>query len=171
MRRGAAATDREKPKGENADDRDARLEDFYTYDRQGERSTMAFVSRYRDELTAEFFAWREREYQTGRTTGEGIFDGFRRWQVSRFGAQLDNGPHGVLLFWVRCQLAPEHGGRKIPAGYFDRPAVNVTGLPSNVSRAVGTIKRPGLSRRATDERLTELREQVKGLQLDTDGVA
>lgn len=174
MRRdGAVPAEREKPKGESADERDARLEQSFTYDRRGERTTMAFVSAYRDELVEEFFAWREREYQSHRTTGEGIFDGLRRWEVSRFGSRLDNGPHGILLFGVRINLAPVDGGRVIPPGYFDRPAVVVTSTPGDpvkrLARGMTPPRKP--SRAQTDERLMELRRQADGLVLDTDGVA
>lgn len=162
----------DKPRQESADDRDARLEEFYSYDRRGERSTMAFVSVYRDELVTAFFAWREQEYQAHRTTGEGIFDGLRRWEVGRFGAQLDAAPHGILVFWLRCQLAPEHGGRRITPGYFDRAAqsrrapATAEGMADKLGREMA-MPHP-MGRKAYERRVAELEHQRDGLQLDTD---
>lgn len=153
----------EKPKGESQDDRDRRLEEAYAYDRQGERSTLAFVSVYRDDLAEEFFDWRAREYDARRTTGEGIFDGLRRWEVSRFGSQLDNGPHGVLLFAVRCKLDVSQGGRPIPPGYFDRkpaPAKAVPQTETGLSRAVESMPRPRMSKREVDAKVRMLEGQA-----------
>lgn len=174
MRPASATRDTpEKPKQESADDRDARLESGYSYDRLGERTTMAFVSVYRDSLVDAFYEWREREYQLHRTTGEGVFDGLRRWEVSRFGAQLDNGPHGMLLFWVRCKLTPEHGGRVISPGYFDRGPVQSKRLPATPEVMVDKLSRemtmphaPG--KKAHEKRVAELEQQRDGLRLDVD---
>lgn len=163
----------DKPKQESADDRDARLEAFYSYDRLGERSTMAFVSVHRERLVREFFEWREREYQIGATTGEGIFDGLSRWEVSRFGSRLDKGPHGLLLFRVRCNLAPEHGGRVISPGYFDRSTPMAKRLPASPDVMVDKLSRemqmpypPG--KKQHEKRVAELEAQRDGLKLDTD---
>lgn len=162
----------DKPRQESADDRDARLEAFYSYDRRGERSTMAFVSVYRDELVADFFAWREREFQARRTTGEGIFDALRRWEIGRFGAQLDAGPHGILTFWMRCGLAPEHGGRRLSPGYFDRASqprrapATVEGMADKLGREMA-MPHP-MGRKAHERRVAELEQQREGLALDTD---
>lgn len=172
MRPVGSTTVADKPRHEGIDERDARLESNYSYDRRDERSTMAFVSVYSGELTREFFEWREREYQLGRTTGEGIFDGLRRWEVGRFGARLDNGPHGVLLFAVRCNLAPEHGGRKLPLGYFDRKPLPPKALPSGeidalaAKAARGTTMPRGMSRRQREERIQELDKQAAALRAE-----
>ena len=172
MRPVGSTTVADKPRHEGIDERNARLESNYSYDRRDERSTMAFVSVYSGELTREFFEWREREYQLGRTTGEGIFDGLRRWEVGRFGARLDNGPHGVLLFAVRCNLAPEHGGRKLPLGYFDRKPLPPKALPSGeidalaAKAARGTTMPRGMSRRQREERIQELDKQAAALRAE-----
>lgn len=154
----------EKPKGESMDDRDNRLESYYSYDRQGERSTMAYVSTYAAELAEAFFAWREIEYQLSRTTGEGIADGLRRWEAGRFGAQLDAGPHGILWFRVRCLLAHEHGGRKLSPGYFDRTPAPARAIPGSVETAADKLSRGmkmphGPSRAQHERRVAELEAQ------------
>lgn len=173
MRPASASAVSDRPRQESADDRDARLEAAYSYDRMGERSTMAFVSVYRDQLVKAFFEWREREYQTHRTTGEGIFDGFRRWQVSKFGSQLDRGPHGILLFWMRCQLDPGAGGRVISPGYFDHGPTQAKRLPANpevmvdrLSREMAMPHAPG--KKQHERRIAELEQQRAGLNLDVD---
>lgn len=177
MRPAGSATAADKPRHESIDERDARLESDYSYDRRGERSTMAFVSVYSGDLTREFFEWREREYQLGRTTGEGIFDGLRRWEVGRFGSRLDHGPHGVLLFVVRCNLAPEHGGRKLPLGYFDRKPLPPKALPSGeidglaAKAARGTTMPRGMTRRQREERIRELDKQAAALRAEAEAEA
>lgn len=168
MRPASAAPAQPAPAGKYAsmDERDARLEESYVFDRCGERSTMAFVSVYLLELVEEFFAFREREYQLHRTEGEGVFDSLRRWERGRFGAQLPPVEHGLIAFRVRCKLAPEHGGRVLPPGYLERTPRPVKALPADLSKAAGTMPRARMTKRQVEERVRMLEGQAEPMRAE-----
>lgn len=172
------------------DERDARLERLYDFDREGEPSTMAYVSGYAQQLVGEFMEFREQQYQLHRTDGESILETLTRWEVIRFGSTLFPSAHGVLSFWVRVKLAPEHGGRRLPkAGYFDAggPGMKckrcVSDMPPPAAKVVQRLladpekaadkaardmpHAPG--RKAYERRVAELEQQRDGLNLDVDG--
>lgn len=166
----------EKPKGESMDARDERMERALDYDRNGEASTMAYVSSQKLLLVGEFMAWREEQYQLHRTAGETIFESLKRWEVIRFGGQLFPAAHGILAFWVRCSLAPEHGGRRLPLpGYFEHGPTQAFRKPATPDAMVRTLGRemtmpsPTPSRKAHQARVAELEKQRDGLNLDVDG--
>lgn len=150
------------------DERDQRLEARYLHDKRGERSTMAFVDSYRDELVAEFFDWRRKMTADGMWMGEGVMDALRRWERSRFGADLDAGCHGLLSFAVRSKLSLADGGIYIPAGYFDKPQHLAKPLPRTnaatlAAKAVHGMEMPKPPSRAEVDRqrrevLTETEE-------------
>lgn len=156
------------------DERDARQERMYDFDRQGEASTMAYVSSYAQQLVVEFMEFREREYQLHRTGSESVLDTLTRWEPIRFGSQLFPAAHGILAFWVRAKLLPEHGGRRLSPGYFGHGPTQAKRLPASPDAMVKNLGRemtmphaPG--RKAYEKRMAELEQQRDGLQLDVDG--
>lgn len=94
------ANEPEKPKRESIDERDARMDSMYTFDRgpDADMSVLAYVSRYQDELAVQFFDWRR------DNPGGELQDALRRWEVVRFGAQLFLSAHALLRFAVRQLL-------------------------------------------------------------------
>lgn len=171
----ARAEEPERRKDESADERDERMEQAYNFDRRGERSTLAFVTTYRDELVEEFFAWRRQQGLEGLWTGEDVFAGLRRFERTRFGADLYVGAHGVLLFAVRVKLDPADGGRKIPPGYFDRRLAKGKGLPSKDPDALAAqaarghrMPRTGQSRQERDEQLMRAQEQADRVRAEAE---
>lgn len=79
---------------ENGEERDAALEADYRYTEHDEwPSTLAFVWVHAEELRDEFFRWWEKcggEWQ----------DQLRRWEVKRFGNQLEPGAHAIIRWRV-----------------------------------------------------------------------
>lgn len=175
MRPTGVPTVAEKSRQEGLDERDDRMERAYNFDRRGERSTLAFVTTYRDELVEEFFAWRRQQALDGIWTGEGVFDGLLRFERARFGADLYVGARGVLWFGVRVKLAPGEGGRHLPPGYFDRAPVKVKALPARAADALAAkaarghrMPLPRMSRAQRDERLLDLERQAVELRAEAE---
>lgn len=75
--------------------RNRRLEAEYKFDRRGERSVLAYVSRYEDELVEAFESWRLMHQDGSRS------DALLRWEAERFGATLYPAAHGVMAAAVR----------------------------------------------------------------------
>lgn len=95
---------------ESQDDRDAFLEQTYTYDRSGYPNTLAFVAGEQEPLVRAFHA-----------SWEGIEDdpkaALLRFEVDKFGAALEPQAHGILAFAVKRSMrkgVPELRRAKVP---------------------------------------------------------
>lgn len=145
---------------ESTDDRDARMELRWVYDRRGERSTLAFVAVYQDELAEEFFSWRQ-----GNAYGD-VWAALEQFEAWRFAAPLDRVSHGMLRFAVRYKLDQSEGGkrhrpdRRRPLG--DPMALTPKAPGVMVTQAAKALEMPRrLIGRALDNRVRELQGQAE----------
>jgi len=88
--------------------RNTRLEGQYTFDRRGERSVLAFVTTYREELVEEFRAWRDAHPERSHA------DALRLWEVERFSERLYPSAHGAMAWAVRGVVPTKPGPGRLP---------------------------------------------------------
>jgi len=88
---------------ESAEERDARMEKAYTYDREGQPGTLEYVSANRKELAAQFLEW------VSKTENPDHDDLLSAWERTYFGAELWKLAHSMLLFEVTRQLKERSG--------------------------------------------------------------
>lgn len=125
-------------------DRDRALEERWSYDRDGEIGTLAFVSAHWDVLVREFMDW----YSTANVEGESKTEAVAIWESVRFGRALDRSAHGVLTFQILDAFFPGRHGKK----WEKKPE----GKPVPKDHAMPALR---MGRREIDERLMELERQ------------
>lgn len=94
----------EQAVGEHADsrERDRKLEERWTYERDGTMTTLAYVSAYSYELVPQFMDW----YALAENADLSKEQAVTEWESVRFGSALDRAAHGILLFAVLNAFFP-----------------------------------------------------------------
>ena len=143
-----------KPKHESQDERDARMDQHYVFDRSEWPNLLAYVSAEKEALVREFLDWR-----VGLSEGKWRED-LRRFEVHRFQNQLDAAPHGILAFAVEFEMYPNDprfASLRKPKATLAGP---VAKTPERAAREHEMPKaRP--TKREFQERLDSLTEQAR----------
>lgn len=127
-----ALTGRELKVYDSQEERDAALERRYSFDREGERSALAYISRHAPELVEAFFAW----LRDGHATGDALAD-LPTWERERFGAELEPAAHGIMRFEVRRALGGPRPAVRPARPTTARPPLGLVRLVNGAAEAGG----------------------------------
>lgn len=157
-RRNIAPEPEGKPKHESQDERDARLESRYTFDRSDYATVLAYVSANKWDLADEFLTWK-----SGLTFGAPWRDDLRQFERWRFAHELDAAPHGILAFTVAFKLFPDDPKFATLRRAKLTPPGAVPKTPERAARAHEMPATHG-TRKEIDARLIELQRQADAIR-------
>ena len=159
------------PKGETVDERDARMDARYSFDREGD-SVMVYVSRCQDALAQEFRTW-HRTHGDGLSVRDSLAQ--RRWEQIRFGDELFPSAAGILRFAIhRLTFPADFPQLPAVAGQpAERKAPEIERFDAALDALAAKVEMPDpkddrMSNYQRNARESRLIDQAEGLRLDVD---